>query len=45
MFNMFVSGFCASTCMYSFAQGKTFVGMLNLALALLNLTIALTYGN
>lgn len=42
MFNMFVSGFCASTCMYSFAQGKTFFGMLNLALALLNLTVALT---
>ena len=42
MFNMFVSGFCASTCMYCFAQGKTSIGMLNLTLALLNLTVALT---
>ena len=42
MFNMFVSGFCASTCMYSFAQGNTSIGMLNLALALLNLTVSLT---
>ena len=41
MFNMFVSGFCAATCMYCFTQGSTFVGVLNLALALLNLTIAL----
>ena len=41
MFNMFVSGFCAATCMYCFAQGNTSIGMLNLSLALLNLTIAL----
>ena len=41
MFNMFVSGFCASNCMYGFAQGNTLGGMLNLSLALLNLTIAL----
>lgn len=40
MFNIFVSGFCASTCMYCFAQGNTFCGMLNLALAFLNLTVA-----
>ena len=41
MFNMFVSGFCASNCMYGFIQGNTLVGMLNLALTLLNLTVAL----
>ena len=41
MFNMFVSGFCASTCMYCFAQGNTFWGMLNLALAFLNLIVVL----
>ena len=41
MFNMFVSGFCASTCIHYFAQGNTSIGILNLTLALLNLTIAL----
>ena len=41
MFNMFVSGFCASTCIHYFAQGNTLGGMLSLSLALLNLTIAL----
>ena len=41
MFNIFVSGFCASTCMYCFAQGNTLSGVLNLALAFLNLTLAL----
>ena len=41
MFNMFVSGFCASNCMYCFAEGSIVIGVLNLLLALLNLTIAL----
>ena len=41
MFNMFVSGFCASTCMHYFAQGNTSIGILNLTLAFLNLIIAL----
>ena len=41
MFNMFVSGFCASTCMYCFAQGSISLGVLNLSLALLSLTVAL----
>ena len=39
--NLFASGFCASTCMYCFAQGNIFYGMLNLALTLLNLIVVL----
>ena len=41
MFNIFVSGFCASACIYSFAEGSVLIGVLNLLLALLNLTAAL----
>ena len=41
MFSMFVSGFCASTCMYCFTEGRIEIGVLNLLLALLNLTVAL----
>ena len=41
MFNIFASGFCASACMYCFAEGSISMGIFNLALALLSLTVAL----